>query len=135
MKLRDLPIKPDTSGGNDIVEGYLKERGEIKTTDNLKTFVSRWKAVWDLDIRDKPPITPEEQSLVDGTFDAEVTLKCFKKCTTGHNCKHVGKSPCAGMHVAIPYVFTCMSIVAHKYGAPEDIVLIQLCGGFRVVDP
>jgi hypothetical protein len=134
MKIRDLPVRPDLSGGDDIVSKYMSERENIKTVEDLKSFVSRWKAVWDLNITNKRPITPEEKSLVDGTFDAESTLKCLMACTTrdGPGCAHVVegcKSSCAGMHVALPWTFVVMTQIAHHYGAPEDIVLIQMCGG------
>lgn len=131
MKIKDLPIRPDDNGGDEVIDNYVKERQAIQTTDDLKAFVARWKTIWEPATFQNAIYSQQEQSLFDSTFDAEQTLKCLKECTNSEGCEHrVSGVTCTGIYVALPVVLLQIEIMAKKYGVPTDIALIQMFGGF-----
>ena len=131
MKIQDLPIRPDDSGGDEVFTNYIKERQVIQTIDDLKVFVARWKTVWDSNTFQNIIYSQEEQSLFDGTFDAKQALKCLIDCTSTEGCEHSKTANmCAGIYIALPVVFLQIELLAEKYGVPHDIALIQMFGGF-----
>lgn len=130
MKTKDLPIRPDDNGGNEVIDNYIRERKAIQTTDDLKAFVSRWKTLWEPDTFQNIIYSQQEQSLFDGTFDAEQTLKCLKECTNSEGCEHSkSAATCTGVYIALPVVLLQIDIMAERYGVPTDIALIQMFGG------
>jgi len=134
MKIKDLPVRPDDNGGDEVINNYIKERNAIQTTDGLKAFVARWKTLWEPATFQNIAYSPQEQSLFDGTFDAEQTLKCLKEVTNSEGCEHSKATvACTGVYTALPMVFLQINILAKKYGVPTDIALIQMFGGFEAL--
>lgn len=129
MSLKKLPILPDESGGDCVREAYVKERNLIQTEDELRSFVKRWKAIWTLHRGDVKK-TEAEESLISESYDASAALECVLSCRQNSLCKHVNTDKtCVGVHVVIPVPLMLAEFGANQYGAPTDIILIQMNGG------
>jgi len=130
MGLRDFPVSLESY---ECIETYFNELKKINTPEELKAHTNRWKAIWTLKFeRKEEKITEEEQSVIDGTYDAVEALECVCQSFKPNNgCKHVdsGRS-CAGMFIAMPVVVIFATMAANHYGVPVEVAMIQMCGGY-----
>ena len=134
FKYTDLPFNPEGDENGDMIKTYVDERKAINTIDDLKKFVVRWRAVWGLKSKPEKITSEEEQSLVDGTFDAEQTLTCLKAISETTDCPHgMGPKSCAAMHIVLPWFFAIVVIASNHYGVPANVAIIQLAGGYGTV--
>lgn len=142
MGLRDLPIDIHPLG-DDIIETYVKERdAAVESVEALQAFTERWRPLYELRITDEKPPPMDDPVIAEtyknrlklerGEYDPEEVLKCLKVLIARDNCEHTlgEQGSCVAMHIALPAIMIPVMQVAQHYGAPPNLALIQLCGGY-----
>lgn len=120
--LTDLPTTPRVDG-EDISLLYTSELRSVETEEQLEAFTEKWTAIWLLSCSDP---SDAEQSIVYNTYDKTQALKCIAECREGA-CSHVKSgASCAGAHIVMPYIMMQCFFIAHEYGAPFNVALVQL---------
>jgi len=127
MKLKNLPVKPSIDGDDIVIPTYVNELNSLTNPDQIKTFVDRWKEVFDGQYQ-------VEHDILNGNYNPDEVVQCLNELKNGGECKHVGKTDCVGINLKLPPSFLKASLIAHKYMVPVDIVLIQANGGFGELD-
>lgn len=146
----DLPVEPTGGIGDRIVQTYVTELKKVKTPEELKAFSERWKNVFLLRCEERDEdseLTPEEVSIVEGTYDPQEALQCIEanKQKPGPEtvCKHIAAmkktlkenpkarfNSCVGMHLALPGPLAKATLLAQKFGCPTDTALLQMGRAF-----
>lgn len=134
MGLRNLPVLPNESGGNDVIEAYIADRKKVQTREELKAFTTKWRALWSL-FNGNAKITKEEQSIINGTYDSKKALVCVQTLIAQKSCKHMldkkrGRRSCVGMHIMLPWPLLHATLMGKNFKVDTDIVLIQANGGY-----
>ena len=149
LRLKDLPIVPDDSGLDRIGNIYTSERNKVRSQEDLRKFVKRWRAIWGIRLRgNDKELTSEEFQLIECSFDIEAAWNCLsiyrskihlrehrkkrirKKYQKNQpHCGHTRPS-CFGMHIMLPPNLLHAYLIGNHYGVSVDIALIQAAGGF-----
>lgn len=134
--LKDLPVLPSTEGDEVMSKAYVSERRELQTAEALKEFIFRWREMYVLSKESSEGTKNLEllQSLIDGTFDADIMFECMKAHKEGI-CSHIEKGEgCAATHISLPPALLLAHLASNKYEAPIDIAFIQLYGGLGALE-
>jgi hypothetical protein len=132
--IKSIPFYDDP----DIYHLYTDELREVVTCpDALLSHIEKWKAVWQLTDRESVPypVRKMDSVIASSCFDVIDALRCVRMTfwtgvCSGQLCEHASTHICPGMEIRMPYLFTAMMLIGHKFGVPPYIALHQgFCQG------
>jgi enhancing lycopene biosynthesis protein 2 len=134
-----LPVTSFSLASDSVREDYVNELKTISIPEALKEFVKRWWVLWEVQYPNKKT-NKLEPSLLDGSFDAEATLKCIEANRKG-DCEHVRKwveaqkseeesakayaEMCIAPEITIPGIFLFSSLASILFMVPFNTALAQ----------
>lgn len=114
----DFPVKRDPFvSENKIRESYVKERGEIKSAEDLISFTERWYAVWKTEFsKELPEISSYE--------------KVLNHITEILSNTPISKDPSNeeifAIEVIVPTLFARVEVAALHFDVDTDIIFDQM---------
>jgi len=135
MLVRDLPFFESHNGDyTDYCDFYVQRLKEVKSQEELASFLEAWKDLFLFETKRKPAeIVEVERQIVEHVIPLEETWRCFEHHRTGEStrCQHtMGGITCPGGHVLMPYLLVCATLVSLEFGVPSRIALHQVfCPG------
>lgn len=127
FKLPVLPNDIDDAGETyTIQDAYLAELNLIDSTDALSQFISRWSALWELEV--DANIKAEIEKLTSLNFDLQLVFGLLLK----RDDDEVGRQLLNDenirimSHLAIPMALLRALSLAKEYGVTTDLAMIRL---------
>jgi hypothetical protein len=122
--LTDLPVSARVDA-EDVGVLYSNELQSVKTEEDLEKFTERWEALWRLPCGSEE-LSDAEASIVSNSYNKEEALQCIAQCRDDA-CEHAkAGEQCAGMNIVLPCIMMQCFFIAHEYGAPFNVALVQL---------
>jgi len=125
-----LPVLPDVRANDSrVASAYLSECKNIHSTKQLRSFVKRWKALWEL----FPDTTtnPYAKRLSSGRVPYKHVFKKLAKLNKGADFRRWSDTLALAMELRVPGSLLLAYRVSQKYGVTEDVVIVQ---AHRAVD-
>jgi hypothetical protein len=118
--LSKLPVSIYVRATPDVQEHFVSERRKIDSVRELKAFVKRWIAVWDVD---------DPKDVTTPSCVTPMVFKHFKRLQH-HNAKFNPDDANQQMAVRLilPKRMLEAGLIAHKFMAPFNVALIQKYG-------
>lgn len=152
--LEQIPGYRAMNYGEDVIAvDFAKDVHAVRSADDIRKLVIKWRALWELTTKGKPEhVQNIDTRIVAGDFDADEAFECFKRVAQGQTCRHatpwgLKKRPrkkrllkkmvksgsgslCPGMEIRLPWSMFTVAMVSHHYGVPETMALHQaFCDG------
>lgn len=136
--IRKLPPFPFPVNADTMSEQFLQEVRACTTSDSLRGFVARWSPLWSINFREPGVTSPEEESLVRGTYDVDEVVNAMAylrqepetnegreelERLMGESVPHK-----TAAHVLMPRAMVEMFMLSRYFGAPGNVAWIQAAG-------
>lgn len=151
MKILDKIPGYENIESDGIVKQFAAEIKLIKTEDDLKKFVVKWRQIWVLRRNSNQFAIKFNDQIISIDFDLNQALQCIIRANNNKTCKHatswgLNKKPkkkrllkkaekkggnlCHGMQIVLPEALIKTVYVTIKFGVPDGVAMHQLfCTG------
>jgi hypothetical protein len=115
-----------------MAERYTSELRCVRTLEELKKFVDRWKRLWEVSGHNKSDVVEEVDKKIREGLIIEDDLTCIRlsfemdKDGIETPCQHVRERLCVGMEIRLPWSMMLSTLVGGQYKVPECIAFHQL---------
>ncbi len=136
--IRKLPPYPFAVNSDSMQTVYVEGIRACETPEALREFVARWAPLWTINFREPDVTSVEEQSLMDGTYDAGEVFAAMatlrQEASTDEARNELDRlmqdslPHRTAMNVLMPRAMVEMTIVANHFGAPVNVAWVQATG-------